>query len=104
MSTTDELKKLWQDSGHWSGAYYRCPEDPRLVVPKRKGVGWTINLGHPRGKESLAMLVIGGLLPPGYVILTEGPAIRPMHIFYAMGISCVMTVGFCLIFSRIRQR
>jgi hypothetical protein len=101
--STEELEKLWQDSNHWSGAYYRCPKDPRLVVPKRKGVGWTINLGHPKGKASLVMLVICGLLPPGFVILTEGPAINPVHIFYAIGISGVMTVAFCLIFSRIRQ-
>lgn len=100
--STEELEKLWNNSDHWSGAYYRCPEDPRLVVPKRKGVGWTINLGHPKGKASLTMLLIGGLLPPGYVILTEGPAIHPGHILYAIGISCVMTVVFCLIFSRAR--
>lgn len=102
--STEELEKLWQDSDHWSGAYYRCPEDPRLIVPKRKGVGWTINLGHPKGKASLTMLVICGILPPGYVIVTEGPAINPVHIFYAIGISCVMTVAFCFIFSRIRQQ
>lgn len=101
--SSEELEKLWQDSDHWSGPYYRCPEDPRLVVPKRKGVGWTINLGHPKGKASLAMLVTSGLLPPGYVILTEGPAIHPVHIFYAIGISCVMTAAFCWIFSRVRQ-
>lgn len=102
--STEELEKLWKDSDHWSGAYYRCPEDPRLIVPKRKGIGWTINLGHPKGKASLAMLVIFGLLPPGYVILAERPAINPVHILYAIGISCVMTVTFCLIFSRIHQQ
>jgi len=101
---TEDLQKLWQDSDHWSGAFYRCPEDPRLVVPKRKGFGWTINLGHPKGKASLAILVISGLLPPGFVILTEQPAINPVHIFYAIGISCVITVACCLIFSRSRQQ
>jgi len=102
--STEELEKLWQDSTHWSGAYYRCPEDPRLVVPRRKGVGWTINLGHPKGRASLTMLVICGLVPPGYVILSEGPAINSVHIFYAIGISCIMTVAFCLVFSKIRQQ
>jgi hypothetical protein len=73
-------------------------------VPKRRGIGWTINLGHSKGKASLATLVICGLLPPGYVILTEGPVVNQLHIFYAIGISCIMTVAFCLIFSRVRQQ
>ena len=72
-------------------------------MPKRKGLGWTINIGHPKGKASLVMLVICGLLPPGYVILSERSGINPVHIFYAIGISCAMTIAFCLIFSRVRE-
>jgi uncharacterized membrane protein len=28
---------------------YRDPSDPRLFIPKRLGVGLTVNLAHPAG-------------------------------------------------------
>jgi uncharacterized membrane protein len=39
---------------HWHGAFYADRNDRRLFVPKRFGVGWTVNLGRPAG---LALLI-----------------------------------------------
>jgi uncharacterized membrane protein len=32
----------------WHGFIYANPDDPNLFVPKRLGVGWTLNFGHRR--------------------------------------------------------
>ena len=31
----------------WRGVLYVNPEDPRLIVPKRSGIGWTFNFSRP---------------------------------------------------------
>jgi Predicted membrane protein len=39
------------DDRYWSGGIlYNNPDDPDLFVPKRYGLGWTVNIGHPQGK------------------------------------------------------
>src|SRR5690349_5990497 len=43
---SDEIQKLWEDPKSWKHFYYYCPEDPRVIVPKRKLWGWTINFAH----------------------------------------------------------
>jgi uncharacterized membrane protein len=35
------------DDHHWVGIFYRDRADPRLMVPKRYGWGWTLNYGRP---------------------------------------------------------
>jgi uncharacterized membrane protein len=35
------------DDPHWRGIFYCNPDDPRLVVPKRFGIGRTLNYGRP---------------------------------------------------------
>lgn len=66
MSEPDELDHLWSDPANWAqGVFYRCATDPRLMVPKRVGIGYTINIAHQR-----AWFLFIGLL----VVLTA-PAI-----------------------------
>lgn len=51
------------DDRHWkAGFVYVNRNDAALLVPKRFGVGWTINLGHPAGIAIavLLLVVIGG--------------------------------------------
>jgi hypothetical protein len=50
MMKSDEIQKMWEDPKNWKylGAGYFCPDDPRVVVPKRNMFGWTVNFGHPR--------------------------------------------------------
>ena len=41
----NELDK--NDAGHWKwGMIYYNPYDPKVVVPKRFGLGWTFNFAH----------------------------------------------------------
>nr|WP_296066132.1 DUF5808 domain-containing protein [uncultured Actinoplanes sp.] len=42
---------------HWHGAFYADRNDRRLFVPKRFGIGWTVNLGRPAGVILLVALL-----------------------------------------------
>jgi uncharacterized membrane protein len=44
------------------GQFYNNPQDPALFVPKRVGVGWTLNYGHPWGWPVTMLLIVGPLL------------------------------------------
>jgi uncharacterized membrane protein len=36
------------DNSYWKlGMFYYNPDDPAFMVPKRIGIGWTLNFGHP---------------------------------------------------------
>src|SRR5690349_4910313 len=49
------------DDRYWSGGiFYNNPDDPALFVPKRFGLGWTMNFGHPQAR----LVLIGMLLLP----------------------------------------
>ena len=38
---------------------YHDADDPRIIVPKRvKALGWTINVGHRRGRMVLAAVIL----------------------------------------------
>ena len=65
--TREELDRLWRDPRFWSPiGIYRCPGDPRIVVPKRlRWAGWTLNFAHPA-----AWLVLFGS-----VMLVAGPTL-----------------------------
>lgn len=53
------------DDRYWyGGVFYNNPDDPALFVPKRFGLGWTMNFGHPRAKLVLLGILLVGLLPP----------------------------------------
>ncbi|MCU1423260.1 MAG: hypothetical protein JWN36_2911 [Microbacteriaceae bacterium] len=59
------------DDSHWKGGlFYVNRADPALVVPRRFGLGWTLNLGRPGGVALtvLLLLVIAGVVTT--VILT----------------------------------
>jgi len=53
------------DDRFWkAGFLYVNRQDPALLVPKRFGVGWTINLGHPAGIAIgvvLLVVIAGGI-------------------------------------------
>ncbi|HEY8446479.1 MAG TPA: DUF5808 domain-containing protein [Thermomicrobiales bacterium] len=45
-------------SNPWKlGVIYADPDDPRLVVPHRIGLGWTLNMAQPK-----AWLIVAGIL------------------------------------------
>ena len=70
------------DDRYWfGGIFYNNPDDPAVFVPKRLGLGWTVNFGNPRGK----LVLIGTLLlPPVLLILSvliSGTAHSGCHSF-----------------------
>lgn len=73
-SATDRDYAAYRDDQrNWlGGLIYNNPDDPNLFVPKRFGLGWTVNFGHPQGK----MLTIGLLLLI-VVLVVAGPLLHP---------------------------
>lgn len=70
------------DERYWRGGlFYNNPDDPAILVPKRFGLGWTLNFGHPQSK----LLLIGILLLPLVLlilsILISGPTPIGCHSF-----------------------
>jgi uncharacterized membrane protein len=55
-----ELLESWHDDPlNWKlGIIYVKKEDARIFVPKRLGIGWTINFGNPRSILVLPALII----------------------------------------------
>lgn len=47
----------------WNGVFYSNSDDPSLFVPKRYGIGYTLNFGNPWSWVVLALILIGAVLP-----------------------------------------
>ena len=48
----------------WRGrVFYVNPDDPALFVPKRFGIGYTINFAHPWSSAALAVIVLVAAVP-----------------------------------------
>jgi uncharacterized membrane protein len=67
------------DDRYWYGFFYNNPDDPNPLVPKRYGLGWTINFGHPAGKLIAAVMVGMLLLPIALAIFDPGFAASGCH-------------------------
>lgn len=63
-----------EDDRYWTGGiFYNNPDDPEWLIPKRSGLGWTVNFGHPRGKVFLFGIVVVLILSAVvFPILTSG--------------------------------
>src|SRR6266436_2835747 len=60
---TDDVFR--DDDRYWyGGSFYNNPDDPAVFVPKRFGLGWTLNFGHPQAKLVLIGILLLVLLPP----------------------------------------
>jgi uncharacterized membrane protein len=58
------------DDRYWEkGIRYTNLDDPAMFVPKRFGLGWTLNFGHPQAKLVLIGTALLVLLPPLVVAL-----------------------------------
>jgi len=63
------------DDRYWyGGVFYNNPDDPDLFVPKRFGLGWTMNFGHPQSKLVLIGLLVGILVLAILPVLISGTA------------------------------
>lgn len=71
--TKEELIKLWEDPKNWRGKWgcYYCPEDPRVIVPKRRiWGGWTVNFAH--AKRAWTTIFLSVILAVAPVFLMAG--------------------------------
>lgn len=64
------IEQYWRNPSHWNkGIYYRCPEDPRVIVPKQqKWRGWTLNFAQPLAFPVLGLMMTFVGLPLGLLI------------------------------------
>ena len=70
------------DDRYWYGGFfYNNPDDPALFVPKRFGLGWTVNFGHPQGKLVLIGMLLLPLVLGILTILFSGTAPTGCHSF-----------------------
>jgi uncharacterized membrane protein len=68
-STSSDRQRTYavyrDDDRYWyAGVFYNNPDDPALFVPKRYGLGWTMNFGHPQSRLVLLGVLLLVLLPP----------------------------------------
>jgi uncharacterized membrane protein len=54
------------------GVIYMNPADPRLIVPKTWGVGWTFNFARPIAWVILGLLLLGPLALAGGLLIAAG--------------------------------
>ena len=47
----------------WKGIFYSNPDDPALWVPKRFGLGYTLNFGNPWSWGIVALHILVAALP-----------------------------------------
>ena len=47
----------------WHGAFYYNPNDPSLVVPKRYGIGYTLNFSNPWSWVVMLMIFAAVTVP-----------------------------------------
>src|SRR5215469_14987456 len=52
----------------WKGIFYYKPDDPALFVPKRYGIGYTLNFGNSWSWVVLALILAMVALPIGLSI------------------------------------
>ncbi len=54
----EELIAMHRSPDHWHFVFfYFAPEDPRIVVKKRRGIGWTLNFARPMAIPFLGLLI-----------------------------------------------
>ena len=58
MNQDDINQGEWQNPSNWSTMTYRSRVDSRIIVPKRRGIGWTINFGNKKGTVVFFALLV----------------------------------------------
>lgn len=65
---TYEMKRQMPTGQFYKYGMYNNPSDPRVMVPKQFGMGWTLNVGTPKGR--IGMIATGVLV--GLVLVLVG--------------------------------
>lgn len=91
--TPQELDRLWRDPRCWSPiGIYRCPLDPRIVVPKRmRWAGWTLNFAHRAAWPVLLGSVVVAAGPTLLVVLNARAG--PLQVILTTAASVALIVA-----------
>ena len=93
--TREELDRLWANPANWTLLTYRCPEDPRIFVPKRRPwFGWTVNFGHPLGWLAVVGCIVVAAGPGIYLVLTGHTS--PIQILGVTAVAVTALILFCI--------
>jgi uncharacterized membrane protein len=65
--TWQALAQAPRSEHYRSGGFYVNPDDPRVWVPKRVGVGWTLNYGRP-GAYLVTLLLVACMVGLGLAV------------------------------------
>jgi tellurite resistance protein TehA-like permease len=63
----------------WRGIFYSNPDDPALLVPKRFGMGYTLNFGNPWSLAVLALIFLFVLLALALPFILFNPTVRHLR-------------------------
>jgi hypothetical protein len=93
---------LWRDPAHWTALGYRCKDDPRVIVPKRRAsMGWTVNWAHPRAALALVAMSALGVGPMLVIVaLGKSDVISPVGMVIAAVVAVPLTVWLLVSFCR----
>ena len=53
----------------WKGVFYSNADDPAVLVPKRYGIGYTLNFGNPWSWAVLALILLLVVAPIAFSIV-----------------------------------
>ena len=68
------------DDRYWyGGVFYNNPDDPNILVPKRFGLGWTINFGNPKGRLFMIVMILLPMVIAVISIILSGGAPTGCH-------------------------
>jgi hypothetical protein len=86
------LEKLSGNPTNWNGCYYSCKEDPRIIVPKRSRMGYTLNFAQSAAIPLLILIIIfmGGPLVYLAVHGYNHTWILPAALVFEIGILCAV--------------
>lgn len=108
-----DAEAAWGNPQNWTSFGYRCPEDPRVIVPKRvRALGYTLNWAHPRAGRTFALTLLIALTPPMVLNAVVGFGLGELwmgaHVaqytamtYVAMGASLLAVLAWCRHHSRL---
>jgi uncharacterized membrane protein len=77
---TDNIYR--DDERYWVGGFfYNNPDDPAMFVPKRFGLGWTVNFGNPKGMLFFICMLLIPLVLAILGVLFSGGTPMGCHTF-----------------------
>jgi hypothetical protein len=73
-----KAEQLEGNPANWSfGVFYRCPDDPRWIVPMRyTNSAWTPNIAHPQA-VALALVILAAAVAPLALAVATGTMREP---------------------------